>query len=442
MIRQATGRVTTPTGLRYLGMAGSVIVSAFGPRPIGLIGVAVLTGAWLGLRRVTGTRWLLVTAGLWALPLLVAPPLFSGDATAYACQGQLFDHGLSPYRHGVADLPCTWLAEVPRLWWYTRSPYGPFWVALSGLAGVDRWWLAVAVLRVVALAGIVLIIGYGHRLARALGTDPSRVAWLGVASPLVLLHGVSGVHNDALMAGLVVAGLATAVDTRWGVRAGVLLGLAVAVKVTAVVAVPFALLLVPRRAWAGLTAAALASFAGVTAATGLGLGWLPALSGTATLIQWTSPPTGVGMAAGYLLRLAGRPELAPAALAVARGLGLAVLAVVLVGLCWRAGPKPAVVRAAGLALGATAVLGPVFFSWYALAPLAVLSTTPLTERTERRLAWLVAGLALIVLPSGAGIASMTKPLGAFGELVLLIVLAVWGVRRLHAGRARPTPTAR
>jgi len=55
---------------------------------------------------------------------------------------------------------------------------------------------------------------------------------------------VSGVHNDALLAGLVVAGLAYAATGRFGLRAGVLLGLALAVKVTALVAVPFAVLLI------------------------------------------------------------------------------------------------------------------------------------------------------------------------------------------------------
>src|SRR5207249_3484754 len=68
-------------------------------------------------------------------------------------------------------------------------------------------------------------------------------------SPLVLVHGLSGAHNDALVAGLVVAAFALAVGSTpaWTPRAlavGVLLGLAVAVKATPAVAVPFAVLLV------------------------------------------------------------------------------------------------------------------------------------------------------------------------------------------------------
>jgi alpha-1,6-mannosyltransferase len=434
--------------LRYLGIAGAVGVAAAGTRPGGLIGVAFLALAWLGIRRVTDTRWLLVTAGLWALPLLVTPPLFSEDAGAYACQGQLYLRGMSPYAHGVADLPCTWLAQAPALWVHTTSPYGPLWIALSGAAAATGSYVGtVAILRVVALGGIALAVGYGYRLTRVLGTDPSRVAWLGAASPLVLLHGVSGVHNDALMSGLVVAGLAYAATSRLGLRAGVLLGLALAVKVTALVAVPFAVSLLVRerrvaplaRATAVVAGTAAATFAAVSAATGLGLGWLPALSGTTTLVQWSSPPTGVGMVAAYVTHWVGHGDLEPTALAVARGLGLLILAVVLVALWWRARTSFAVVRDAGLALAATALLGPVFFPWYALAPLAVLAAAIVYERW---IAGIVAGLALTVLPNGHGIASMTRPVGAVADVVLATVLAVWWVRRLRAGRARPTPTAR
>jgi alpha-1,6-mannosyltransferase len=426
--RQVAGWRSTPTGLRYLGLAGALGVALAGTRPVGLAGVAVLAAAWYGLRHVTSQRWLLITAALWALPLLAVPPLFSGDAYAYACQGDLVVHGLSPYEHGVADLPCPWLDRVPALWWHTPTPYGPLWVAITGgAATAGNLWVAIGILRAVAVAGIALAV---WSAAKVKGNP----VWLVAASPLVALHAVSGAHNDALVAGLVVAGLALAKGARWGVIAGALLGLAVAVKVTALVAVPFAVLLVARkRAWAGVLAGAAGAFAAVTAATGLGFGWVPALSHTADLTQWTSPPTGVGMAAGYLLRTAGRPDLAPGAVAVARGAGLVALAVLLALLWWRRKP-------AGLALAATALLGPVFFSWYALVPLAALAAVPMADRT-RRLGVATIVLALLVLPDGTGLASLTKPVGAFLDVVLVSAVVVGLVRRLRAGRARPTPTA-
>ncbi|MGZ6793923.1 MAG: polyprenol phosphomannose-dependent alpha 1,6 mannosyltransferase MptB, partial [Mycobacteriales bacterium] len=56
------------------------------------VGVLALVTAWWQLRhhldRLT-PRAVLVVAGLWSLPLLVAPPLFSRDLYAYAGQGHL-----------------------------------------------------------------------------------------------------------------------------------------------------------------------------------------------------------------------------------------------------------------------------------------------------------------------------------------------------------------
>jgi hypothetical protein len=152
------------------------------------------------------------------------------------------------------------------------------------------------------------------------------------------------------------------------------------------------------------------------------------------------------MAAGYLLRAAGRPDLAPVALAGARAVGLAVLAAGLVALWFaarrRATQPRAVVLAAGAALAATALLSPVFFPWYALVPLAVLGCCPMDERTRRRLALGVLGLALLVLPDGTGLAALTKPVGAFADLVLVSVLVIWAARRYLGHRARPRPTPR
>lgn len=440
--RQAAGRVTVRAGLRFAGLAGSVAVAGAGTRNAGLVGVAVLLGAWWGIRHIDDTRWIVVTAALWALPLAVVPPLFSGDVGAYACQGQLFDHALSPYRFGVADLPCGWLAHAPPLWLHTTTPYGPFWVALTGLAAATGSYTgAVVALRALALAGIALAVGYGCRLARMLGTDPSRVAWVGAAAPVVLLHAVSGVHNDALLAGLVVAGLAYAASGRWGLRAGALLGLAVAVKVTALVAVPFAVSLAARdrrlaplgRATAAVVAGAAGAFAAATGATGLGFGWLPALSRTADLTQWTSLPTGVGIAVEDLARWTGLGT--PSVVPVARAAGLVALAVLLTALWWRARDPGQVVRDAGLALLATALLGPVFFPWYAFAALTLLAVS---VGWSRWLAGTVTALSCLVLPDGRGFASMTRPYGALLDLVALIALAVWWI----VSRARPTATAR
>jgi alpha-1,6-mannosyltransferase len=207
------------------------------------------------------------------------------------------------------------------------------------------------------------------------------------------------------------------------VLAGVVAAGAVAVKVTAVVVVPFVLLLLGRR-WAAGVVGTLAGFVAVSLATGLDLGWVQALRGTGELAQWSSVPTAVGMTVGYLLRPFGLDAAGP--IAAARVVGVVALAGVGVGLvfwAWRrrAGTQK-IVLASGLALAATAILGPVFYPWYAIAPLAVLAASA----TERR-HWLAVATVIctfLTLPNGLGVPVLTKAVGAFAVTAALIVLAI------------------
>ena len=109
-------------------------------------------------------------------------------------------------------------------------------------------YLAALLFRLVALVGVALLAVYVPRLARMHGIDADRALWLGVLNPVVLMHFVSGAHNDALLVGLIVAGLAFASAQRcvWG---AVLISLAVAIKPVAIIALPFTGLL-----WAGVGA--------------------------------------------------------------------------------------------------------------------------------------------------------------------------------------------
>jgi alpha-1,6-mannosyltransferase len=437
-------------GLRGPGAPGTTFWLGFAACVAGL---GLLSLAWWRLGRVGATpRWLLVTGGLWAVPLLAAPPLASQDVYAYACQGWTWVHGNDPYTTGAAPGGCPWVDAVPEIWQHTGAPYGPLAIALSGGAAAPGHLLvAVGLLRLVALAGGLLIAVYGGRLATAIGADPAMARWLGVLSPLVAVHLVSGAHNDALMAGLTVAALAVAVTKKPAV-AGLLLGLAIAVKATALIALPFAILLVAppgkRLRTAVVTTAATAlTFAALTLATGLDLGWIGALDSSDDLVQWTSLPTGLGMAVGYLLRVVGVPEAYEEAVLVARLLGLAAFAVIGVATlrhAHRAVHKREIVLACGTALAAFAVLSPVFYPWYALLPLAVLSIAVTDPRTRTALAATAVVLAFLVLPNGLGLAVLTKLPGALLDVALVAAAAVVIRRRRAASAARPggpaTPT--
>ncbi len=440
-----------------------------------LAGTAVLVLAWsVGRRGTPGLRWALVTVGLWLLPLLVSPPLGSRDVYAYACQGAVYRAGHNPYAEGVAALPCPWLESVSPIWRDTPAPYGQLFLMIAGAAVAVGGSLVgtVLALRAVALLGVGLAAVSLPVLARRAGLDPARATWLALACPLVAIHLVSGAHNDALMIGLLLAGLAVIAShtvagggssargdgragvggrvevARWGwlVVGGALLGLAVAVKATAGVAVPFAALLaVPRPyTWMGLLrrggwviGGAVAALLGVTAVSGLGFGWLGGLSDSGASVQWTAPSTALGMTLNLL-------PLGFDAVPVTRALGLAALAVVLVVLWWRARPTDAglpvagrvrgdACYATGVALAATVVLAPVFHPWYATWPLFVLAAT--AHRTR----WFAVPCLVacfLDLPDGTSLALSTRAQGAVAMTLLTACLLVRAVRRAR----RPQPT--
>ncbi|WP_229072335.1 polyprenol phosphomannose-dependent alpha 1,6 mannosyltransferase MptB [Actinoplanes sp. DH11] len=444
-----------PTLVRYTGLAGSLLLataawlggaaSPWEPNvtpgtvfagdngvllPVSwLLGTLLLISAWwAGRRDVPSTRWACVTAALWALPLLPFLPLGSYDVYSYACQGWQQAAGLDPYSGGVDLLGCPWAEAVSPTWTDAPAPYGPVFLVLAALAAKLGGSLTgtVALLRLIAVLGVVVIGWCLPALARRAGVPPPRAIWLVLACPLIPIHLISGAHNDAVMVALLVAGLAVAqaaVTRPRMIAAGVLLGLAVGVKATAVVVLPFALLLLPGRRWRAaviLGGSAAAALAAVSLGAGLGLGWVTGLSGSGVSVQWTSVPTAVGLT----LELLGVPGAVP----VTRVLGMIALAVVLVVLWVRARTRDAV-HHAGLALAATVLLAPVFHPWYAVWPLAVLAAT---VRPETR--WLVAPCAVasaLCLPDGYNLALVTKAQGAVGVTVLAGCLA-WKV--LHEAK--------
>ncbi|WP_353901072.1 polyprenol phosphomannose-dependent alpha 1,6 mannosyltransferase MptB [Micromonospora harpali] len=450
-----------------------------GPAVLGcwLVGTALMVGAWWALRDgAPSGRWAYTTAGLWLFPLLATPPLGSRDVYSYACQGWSYAHGRDPYRLGVAAAGCPWLDSVAPIWRDTPAPYGPVFVLLAALAVIVGGSLvgAIAVLRLYAVAGVLLAAYCLPGLARAAGVPVRRAAWLALAAPLVGVHLVAGAHNDAVALGLLLAGLLMLVRRRAGLvppagpppagqaptagvllLAGVLLGLAVAVKATAVVVLPFAALAALRarctwrtllRAGALVAGGVLAALLATSVASGLGLGWVEGLARSGDSAQWTSPPTAVGFVVDYVGEWAGRR---PDAVPVTRAAGLLLLAAALVALwCWAwrslrrqcagtdapAATRPRVaLLGAGLALAATVALSPVFHPWYATWPLTLLavSVTRVARTTWFALPSAVA--AVLTLPDGTNLARSTKAPGAIAMTALLVALAA--VATLAAVRA-------
>jgi hypothetical protein len=422
----------------WQGSHGPLIILAW------FLGVVLMTAAWWAAGRVTvPLRWAYLTAGLWLLPLAAAPPLGSRDVYPYACQGAAYAAGANPYHVTAAQLPCTWLDSISPIWRDTPAPYGPFFVLLAGAtAGTGSLAVTIALLRLVAVLGVILAGAFLPVLARRCGVPEGRATWLVLGCPLVGMHLVSGAHNDALMVGLLVAGLAVVRPRSAAhlIGGGALLGLAVAVKATAAVVLPFAALAVTVRPYqirslvrdGGLVVGgAVAAVLTATLATGLGFGWVGGLSRSGDSVQWTSPPTAVGMAIGYAGRAFGaHVHVIP----VTRAIGVVVLAVVLLALLRRVWQGDPPLYGAGLALIATVALSPVFHPWYATWPLAVLAAT-----TARARAWwyfgCCAAACFLVLPDGTTLARPTGTPGSFAMTAVVIGVCVYAWRRYTADRA-------
>jgi hypothetical protein len=232
-----------------------------------------------------------------------------------------------------------------------------------------------------------------------------------VLNPLVLLHFISGAHNDALLVGLVVAGLTLLLDRR-PVLGVAVIALAVMVKAPAGLALVFAMpmwagqlagraRLVRAAAATGLVSGAVV--AAVTWATGLGYGWIGALQTPGTVRNWLSITTLLGEAGGELTKLVGLGDYTNPSISLFRGAGgLAALVVCLVLLARtnRRGRGPAAVGTLGVALLAVVVLSPVVQPWYLLWGFILIAASVPAGTVRSTVITVSAVLSMLLMPKG------------------------------------------
>jgi len=361
----------TPSQTKYL----VAIVLVYG-------GLVLLMRVWLRLAEVMQLHagaplaslwWILL---LWSIPMIVAPPIFSRDVFSYAAQGEMTSHHLSPYYLGPCSLGSSpYVNPVDPLWCNTPAPYGPLFLFLDGTIArvTNHHQLATVVGLRLLEVGAVALIGVGVTcLARGLGRDPGEAFVLAALNPLVLLTLIGGAHNDAIMAALLVTGIALAVARR-PVWALVACSCAAAIKAPAALGLVYV-------AWtwhpAGahwrqrvrpflVTGAVAAAILGLwTWLAGFGFGWVSNLLSNGTVRSWAAPATSVGLAIGYGLHAIGAHSVSvTTAISATRLIGLLVFAALALWLLARAETR-GWVRALGVSLVLLVELGPVVQPWY------------------------------------------------------------------------------
>jgi hypothetical protein len=193
------------------------------------------------------------------LIFLVAPPLLSSDIFNYVGYARLDAvHGLNPYVHPLSAVP-TDPSYIYVGWPLNTTAYGPlFTIATLPLGSVSftaAIWLLKISTALASLACVALVWMCATRLGR-----PALPATLFFGlNPVLLAYAVGGGHNDVLMLAAALGGIYLMLAGRESGMAALVV--AVAVKSSAVVLLPFALLgsRRPLKAiiWGGLAAAVL-----------------------------------------------------------------------------------------------------------------------------------------------------------------------------------------
>jgi alpha-1,6-mannosyltransferase len=342
-------------------------------------GVALLALATLSTRMIVAS---IVAANV---ILMLGPPFQltdMGNYLGYARLGGL--HGMNPYTHVIGQEMHDPIYHFAT-WDNLHSPYGELFTALSYPLAFLPIPVAYWIVKVVTVLLSLTFIGIVCWCAKKLGRDPRYAAVLVGLNPIYLVYAVGGFHNDFFMLVPLTASIAFLLARR-DKAAGAMLVVAVAVKFSAVLLLPF-LLVAARPAHRRLQVLYGCALAGIPllVMSLLLFGFsIPNLSQQGSLLTPFSFPNlfgyfiGVGGGTSGVLRLAD-----------------VALVVIVVVLLRREGDW--ITRAGWATLALIASLAWVM-PWYViwLLPLAALGTS---ERLRRVALALTVFLVLVFLPS-------------------------------------------
>ena len=264
-----------------------------------------------------------------------------------------------------------------------------------------------------------MVVAATPTLARALKHDPAHAVLIGAGSPLVLLSLIGGSHNDALMIGLLVAGLAVA--KRFGTVPGVMLcALAAGVKSPALLGVLFL-----GWVWAGKEAStrrrightavagliALATMETVALISGTGWGWVRTTSTADASFTGVTPVNVVARSVSIVSHIFQVPISTLTVRPVFSVLGLLIAVYVGYRLLLRS-PQEGLVRCLGLTMLVLALLGPIVWAWYVTWGVIVVAPAAIGRLRS----------ALIVISTFWAFAGMTAVHGIYMRLIHTFVL--------------------
>ena len=402
--------------LSWLRFGHGVVVSSI----LLWLGVGLILAAWLWLgRRLIDGRGvseytLIASTGFWLAPLMCSVPLFSRDAYSYLAQGALLRDGFDPYSVGPIENPNPLLDDVSSVWTTTPAPYGPAFILIAKfvtLIAGDNVVPGTILLRLCMLPGLALLIWAAPRVARHVGASGAVALWICVLNPLVIVHLMGGVHNEMLMIGLMMAGIALTLS-RHHISGAALIAVAVAIKATAMLALPFMVWVWMRhlpgnrlRAFAVASAASITTlgvvFAVLSGLAGVGLGWLTALAGSARVINWLTIPTAVANLANAIGG-AFLPVSFYGVLDATRLIGMVVIAITLPLLWWRfRHTDREALQGIAWAMVVVVLFAPAALPWYYTWPLAVASALVQSRPAIALIAGFSTWIMVIFKPDGA-----------------------------------------
>lgn len=422
------------------------------------LGTVLFVISWVFLGKLVVSKtisidWLRKSVYMWVLPLSAAAPIMSRDVYSYLMQGSLARDGFDAYTQGPAANPNQILFEVSHDWRNTTTPYGPLHLWIG--EGITTLWgnnvtAGVYMFKLLSLLGFLAIMWAVPKIADALGVDPIFALWLGVVNPIIVFHLIGGMHNEAIMVGLVSIGLYyTVANTAQrphaqkflgGIYPSFFLGVlfvstATALKASAALILPFMVwIVVNHQAQQGknpLVAFIIAAVAGaletiavlaaITWASGASWGWIEALTGNSKVINPLSFPSFVAGIVGEAGRIGNEQYDFNSFLSTARSSSLIVIAVGFIFCWWYFRKRP--ITGAMWAYLITFTFNSVTLPWYyaSVLPLAAVMTT---FDTFKR--WATIGSVVVALAfTGSGNHQLYNPLWMTITVICGWIAAQW-----------------